>query len=172
MSVYFNFGLEYVRFRERQTENIVNYLQYDLKMNRDDISVPPERLTITYGVADKTGRIRASILEWSSFQSRVFFDDTTEYNSIEIIISVDNNFFTAKGVKSCETGTISEIEFPHGLPDDRYSWDWYEQLAYQACVLLTNSRKLTEFAYGERQKDNSFNLFENEKEKLAQYQNT
>ena len=172
MSVYFNFGLEYVRFREYQIENIVNYMQNDLNMNKDDISVPPERLTISYGVADKTGRIRASVLEWSSFESRVFFDDTTEYNNIEIIISVDTNYFTARGVKSRETGTISEIEFPHGLPDDRYSWDWYEQLAYQACVLLTDKRKLTEFAYSEHQKDNSFNLFENEKSKLAEFQNT
>ncbi|MDE6832952.1 MAG: hypothetical protein K2J39_01705 [Ruminococcus sp.] len=172
MSVYFNFGLEYVRFREYQIENIINYMHDDLKMNRDDISVPPERLTISYGVADTTGRIRASILEWSSFQSRVFFDDTTEYNNIEIIISVDSNFFTARGVKSRETGTVSEIEFPHGLPDDRYSWDWYEQLAYQACVLLTDGRKLNEFAVSEHQKDNTFNLFENEKKKLSEYQNT
>lgn len=172
MSVFFNFGLEYIRFRERQIENIVNYMQYDLKMNKDDIAVPPERMTISYGVADKTRRIKASILEWSSFQSGVFFDDTTEYNNIEIIISVDNNFFTAKGVKSCETGTVSEIEFPHGFPDDRYSWDWYEQLAYQACVLLTNERKLAEFASEEHEKDSSFNLFENEREILSEYQNT
>ena len=172
MSVFFNFGLEYIRFRERQIENIVNYMQYDLKMNKDDIAVPPERMTISYGVADKTRRVKASILEWSSFQSRVFFDDTTEYNSIEIIISVDNNFFTAKGVKSCETGTVSEIEFPHGFPDDRYSWDWYEQLAYQACVLLTDERRLAEFASNEHEKDSSFNLFENEREILSEYQNT
>lgn len=171
MSVFFNFGLEYIRFRERQIENLINYMQYDLKMNKDDIAVPPERMTISYGVADKTRRIKASVLEWSSFQNRVFFDDTTEYNNIEIIVSVDNNFFTARGVKSCETGTISEIEFPHGFPDERYSWDWYEQLAYQACVLLTDEKRLAEFVAQEHEKDSSFNLFENEREILLKYQN-
>ncbi|MCM1505658.1 MAG: hypothetical protein NC177_00765 [Ruminococcus flavefaciens] len=171
MSVFFNFGFEYIRFRERQIESIVNYMQYDLKMDKDDISVPPERMTISYGVADRTRRIRASILEWSSFHSGSFFDETNEYNDIEIIISVDSNFFTARGVKSCITGTISEIEFPHSYPDDRYSWDWYEQLAYQAGCLLTDEKRLAEFIAQETEKDNNFNLYKIEKETLAKYQN-
>lgn len=171
MSAFFNFGLEYIRFRERQIESIINYMQYDLKMDKDDISIPPERMTISYGVADKTRRIRASILEWRSFHNGNFFDETDEYNDIEIIISIDNNFFTARGVRSCDTGTISEIEFPHGFPDERYSWDWYQQLAYQAGRLLTDTNKLAEFSAHETEKENNFNLFRFEKETLAKYQN-
>ncbi|MDE5771740.1 MAG: hypothetical protein K2I06_08975 [Ruminococcus sp.] len=170
MSVYFNFGLEYIRFRETQIDGIIDYLQYDLKMDREELAMPPERMTISYGVADKTRRIRASLLEWSSFHSGRFFDDTSEYNDIEIIISFDNKFFTAKGVKSSFMGTISEIEFPHGFPDERYSWDWYEQLAYQAGGLLTDDKRLAMFASQEAEKDRSFNLFKNEKEILARYQ--
>lgn len=169
MSVFFNFGLEYIRFRDNQIENIVNYIQYDLKMQKDDTSVPPERMTITYGVADKTRRIRASILEWSSFHNGNFFEATDEYNDIEIVISVDNNFFTARGVKNCDTGTISEIEFPHGFPDERYSWDWYEQLAYQAGGLLTDMKKLAEFVSKEH--ENNFSVFQFEKETIKKYQN-
>ena len=169
MSVFFNFGLEYIRFRERQIESIVNYIQYDLKMQKDELSVPPERMTISYGVSDKTRRIRASILEWSSFHNGNFFEETDEYNDVEIIISVDNNFFTAKGVKSCDTGTISEIEFPHGFPDERYSWDWYEQLAYQAGGLLTDNKKLAEFA--SKEQENNFDIFKFEKEIIKRYQN-
>lgn len=170
MSVYFNFGLEYIRFRERQIDGIIDYLQYDLKMDKEEFAMPPERMTISYGVSDKTRRIRASLLEWSSFHSGRFFDDTAEYNDIEIIISFDNKYFTAKGVKSNFLGTISEIEFPHGFPDERYSWDWYEQLAYQAGGLLTDNRRLAEFAMQEAEKDRNFNLFKYEKEILARYQ--
>lgn len=170
MSVYFNFGLEYIRFRERQIDGIIDYLQYDLKMDREELAMPPERMTISYGVADKTRRIRASLLEWSSFNSGRFFDDTAEYNDVEIVISFDNKFFTAKCVKSSFMGTISEIEFPHGFPDERYSWDWYEQLAYQAGGLLTDDRRLAVFAAQEAEKDKGFNLFKNEKEILEKYQ--
>ncbi|MDE5584380.1 MAG: hypothetical protein K2J08_11845 [Ruminococcus sp.] len=170
MSVFFNFGLEYIRFRERQIEGIINYMQFDLKMDREEFSMPPERLTLSYGVSDKTRRIRASILEWSSFHSGSFFDDTDDYNDIEIIISIDGKFFTAKGVKSIFSGTVSEIEFPHGFPDERYSWDWYEQLAYQAGGLLTNEKMRAEFARLEKEKDGRFNLFEYEKEVLRKYQ--
>ena len=67
-------------------------------------------------------------------------------------------------------GTISEIEFPHGFPDERYSWDWYEQLAYQAGGLLTDDRRLAAFAAQEAEKDKGFNLFKNEKEILEKYQ--
>lgn len=171
MSVFFNFGLEYIRFRERQIESIVNYMQYDLKMDRDEIAVPPERMTLSYGVSDKTRRIRASLLEWSSFHSGSFFEEVDEYNDIEIIISVDGKFFTAKGVKSCITGTVSEIEFPHDFPDERYSWDWYEQLAYQAGGLLTDERRLAEFAAQEAEKNANFNLFRYEREVLEKYRN-
>lgn len=170
MSVYFNFGLEYIRFRETQIDGIIDYLQYDLKMDREELAMPPERMTISYGVADKTRRIRASILQWSSFHSGSFFDDTSKYNDVEIIISLDNKFFTARGVKSTFMGTISEIEFPHGFPDNRYSWDWYEQLAYQAGGLLTDERRLAEFASQEAEKDRNFNLFNNEKEIFQRYQ--
>lgn len=169
MSVFFNFGLEYIRFRERQIESIINYMQFDLRMQKDDMLVPPERMAISYGVADKTRRIRASILEWSSFHNGNFFDATDEYNDIELIISVDNNFFTAKGVRNCDTNTISEIEFPHNFPDERYSWDWYEQLAYQAGELLTDTRKLAEFISKER--ENNFDILKFEKEMLSKYQN-
>jgi len=169
MALFFNFGFEYLCFSEKQIALTVDYMKKSLEMTDEDLRFLPNGFTLTYGVADKTKRIRASLFRWSKSYSGMVFEDNGDFNDIEILISFDSIIFRVKAVKCLSTGALAEIEFPDSIPDSRYSWDWYEQLAYQAGMLLTEKQLIDEFASDVRKEKDGLEIYKTEKEVLEKY---